>query len=293
MKPLLCIYHGNCFDGFTSAWCVGQALGPMVEFYEGRYGDPPPDVAGRDVAIVDFAYKRPVLDDMARRARSIVVLDHHKTAAEDLAGLPAPAESWERHIAWRAQDAFEHTGINLYALFDMERSGAGITWNYFHPGKPRPAFVNHVEDRDLWRFALPGTREIHAAMSAYPFSFAAWDEIAATPPEALRRGGEGILRKHDRDVEVLVEMTRRRMTIGGFDVPVANIAVMWVSDACNLMAQGERFAAAYYDGPGGRYFSLRSREGGFDVSAIARQYGGGGHQHAAGFKMPRGWEGEA
>ncbi len=32
-------------------------------------------------------------------------------------------------------------------------------------------------------------------------------------------------------------------------------------------------------------FSLRSEEGGQDVSEIAAMFGGGGHKHAAGFKL--------
>ncbi|HEY9460031.1 MAG TPA: phosphoesterase, partial [Paralcaligenes sp.] len=84
MRPI-CIYHGKCADGFTAAWAVKCALGD-IEFYPGVYQEPPPEVTGRDVIIVDFSYKRPVLVEMAAVARSILVLDHHKTAAEDLAG---------------------------------------------------------------------------------------------------------------------------------------------------------------------------------------------------------------
>ena len=38
---------------------------------------------------------------------------------------------------------------------------------------------------------------------------------------------------------------------------------------------------------------LRSTDDGLDVSEIAKQYGGGGHRNAAGFRMDSGWEGEA
>src|SRR5688500_6169509 len=90
MRPL-CIAHGSsCIDGLAAAWVVHRALGDDVEFVYASYGQDPPDVAGRDVVIVDFSYKRPVLEAMAARARSVLVLDHHKSAAEDLAGLPEP-----------------------------------------------------------------------------------------------------------------------------------------------------------------------------------------------------------
>lgn len=37
--PPLCIYHGNCQDGFAAAWCVRRAFGPQVEFVAGVYQD--------------------------------------------------------------------------------------------------------------------------------------------------------------------------------------------------------------------------------------------------------------
>ena len=56
----LCIYHHNCADGFTAAWVVKKAFG-NVDFHPGKYNEPPPDVTGRDVIIVDFSYKYDVL----------------------------------------------------------------------------------------------------------------------------------------------------------------------------------------------------------------------------------------
>jgi nanoRNase/pAp phosphatase (c-di-AMP/oligoRNAs hydrolase) len=35
-----------------------------------------------------------------------------------------------------------------------------------------------------------------------------------------------------------------------------------------------------------KVYSLRSKEGGEDVSIIAAKFGGGGHKHAAGFSVP-------
>lgn len=291
MNPL-CIYHGGCFDGFTAAWAVRQAL-PAADFHAGIYQDPPPDVAGKDVIIVDFSYKRPVLEAMALAARTILVLDHHKTAAEDLAGLRQPDRTWSGHLIGCEADTNMGGPPQLYALFDMERSGAGMAWDYFHPGKVRPALIDHVEDRDLWRFKLAYTREIHAAMSSYPFEFEAWDDMMATGILELHQQGRAVLRKHWRDIETLIPLLKRRMVIGGHDVPVANIPIMFTSDTGHTMAKGEKFAACYWDTPEGRVFSLRSTDDGLDVSEIAKGYGGGGHRNAAGFRMPRSWEGDA
>jgi uncharacterized protein len=280
-----CIYHGNCADGFGAAWVVRRFFNGEVDFHAGVYQTEPPDVTGRDVIMVDFSYKRPVLKKMADAAKSILIIDHHKTAAEDLAGL-TPAVAWP--LDW-AQ------GERICAAFDMDRSGAGMTWDFFFPGKPRPALINHIEDRDLWRFKINGTREIQAAVFSYPYDFQIWDELLfGVDAEGLRREGEAIERKHFKDIAELVKVMRRSMVIGGIEVPVANLPYTLTSDAGHQMAveHPSKIGVCYWDTPEGRIFSLRSTNDGPDVSAIAKQYGGSGHAHAAGFKITIGWEGE-
>jgi hypothetical protein len=59
-----------------------------VEFHAAGYDDPPPPITDRDIVIVDFSYKRLVFDEIAREARTVLVLHHHyKTAAEELRGF--------------------------------------------------------------------------------------------------------------------------------------------------------------------------------------------------------------
>lgn len=286
MADPLCIYHGNCADGFTAAWAVRRALGDRVEFHPGVYQQDPPDVAGRDVIMVDFSYKRPVLEAMIARAHTLLVLDHHKSALEDLHDLPPAPESWAEWEEGAVGAARDEGPAIAAALFNMERSGAGIAWDFFHDA-PRPALLDHVEDRDLWRFALPHTREIQAALFSYPYDFRVWDEQMARDVAELAAEGAAIERKHHKDIAELVAVCRRRMVIGGHDVPVASLPYTLTSDAGHLMAQGEPFAACYWDTSEARIFSLRSTDDGEDVSAIAVQYGGGGHRNAAGFKVPR------
>lgn len=258
----ICIYHGNCADGFGAAWAVRRALGD-IEFVPGVYQTAPPDVEGRDVLLVDFSYKRPVLLEMASAAKSIVILDHHKTAAEDLVGLPA----------------------NVRSIFDMEQSGAMLAWRHFFKDEPPPDLIRHIEDRDLWRFVLPFTREIQANVFSHPYDFVVWDELMRTPVETLVAEGRAIERKHFKDIKELLGVTQRTMKIGGATVPVASLPYTMSSDAGHIMAEGQPFAACYWDTPDGRVFSLRSNDAGLDVSAIAKQYGGGGHRNAAGFKV--------
>jgi len=304
MKPLV-VYHANCADGFTAAWAVRQAMD--ADFYPGVHNEPPPDATGRDVILVDFSYPPAVMHELQRSARSMLVLDHHKSAAAELVDWSkAPLDSpgpvvwrmdgpdWDGCRNWehvrRAQEAgfcSDRGFCMIYALFDMNRSGAGIAWDFFHPGVPRPKLVDHVEDRDLWRFALPGTREIQAAVFSYPYEFDVWDLLASTPVETLRAQGVAIERKHQKDVAELVQVAKRHMVIGHYSVPVASLPYTLASDAGHLMAKGQPFAACYYDKDGGRVFSLRSTDQGVDVSEVAKLYGGGGHARAAGFTVPR------
>lgn len=290
MNRPLCIYHGNCADGFGAAWVVREALGGKVDFHPGVYGDAPPDIADRHVIMVDFSYKRLVIYGMAKVARSILILDHHKTAAEDLTGFREPAPFGE----WKDQTLpiVEGSKEPIAAIFDMKRSGVGITWDFFYLGTPRPKLINHIEDRDLWLFKLEGTREIQASVFSYPYDFGVWDHLMAIDSDDLRIEGRAIERKHHKDIAELVGVTKRTMIIGGYAVPVANLPYTLTSDAGHLMAKGERFAACYWDTPKGRVFSLRSTDEGLDVSSISKSYGGGGHRNASGFTMPIGWEGD-
>lgn len=304
VSPIV-IYHANCADGFTAAWAIRKRFGDQAEYVAAVHQTLPPDVSARDVILVDFCYKPDVLRAMSLKARSILVLDHHKSAADEVPGEPrtgpefltcarmdspnwtAP-RTWEWFQSCVLQDKYE--GIShaiVYALFDMDRSGAGIAWDFFHPGLARPALVDHVEDRDLWRFVFPGTREIQAAVFSYPYDFDVWDALAKAPLGVLRTQGEAIERKHHKDVAELVEVCKRRMIIAGHDVPVASLPYTLTSDAGHLMAQGEPFAACYWDTEDARCFSLRAGDDGLDVSIIAAQFGGGGHAKAAGFRVPR------
>jgi oligoribonuclease NrnB/cAMP/cGMP phosphodiesterase (DHH superfamily) len=282
LPQYLCIYHGNCADGFGAAWVVRKALGSDIDFHAAKHGQAAPDVTGKRVIIVDFSFDLETLTAMAEVAESVLVLDHHKTAQADLQEVPAAGPSHE------AQQS-THEG-RLHALFDMNRSGAGLAWDFFFPNQPRPALINHIEDRDLWRFKLAGTREVLANLFSYPQDFEIWDGLFAAEVSSLLTDGAAIERQRQKTVTDLLRSTRRRMVIGGHDVPVANIPGMFASDAGNLMTAGEPFAACYSDGPEGRSFSLRSTDEGLDVSVIASQYGGGGHRNASGFRVPFGHE---
>jgi oligoribonuclease NrnB/cAMP/cGMP phosphodiesterase (DHH superfamily) len=271
----LCIYHGNCLDGFAAAWAVRHALGEEVEFHKGIHQQTPPDVSDRDVFLVDFSYKKDVLISMLKTAASITILDHHITAVQDLLELMDSGE--------------------LKGLFNMNKSGAMLAWEWFHPEQQAPELIAFIQDRDLWKFELEGSREINAALSSYPFDFSVWDTLMASGDAEiadLKNIGAAIERKLQKDIEELLASGVRRMVIAGYDVPVLNAPSAYVSDAGHIMSINEPFAACYWDHAAGRSFSLRSSETGVDVAEVAKKFGGGGHAKAAGFTVKIGWEGE-
>jgi uncharacterized protein len=261
MKPAICIYHDNCPDGITAMWVVKKAI-PDVEPYAGRY-DETPDLErlrGRDVYLVDFSYKRAALEQIIDVAKSVTILDHHKTAQADL------------------------DGINCACVFDMTRSGALIAWSEFFPGSPPPPLVLHVSDRDLWQFKLPGTREIHAACGLLPLTLEARDELMKTDPAHLIERGRVVLQYHDELVRQATKYRPRRF-IGGHNVPFVICPIpALISDVGHALCIGEPFACVATERDDGSFLvSLRSSDDGIDVSQIAVSYGGGGHKHAAGF----------
>jgi len=224
-------------------------------------------VAGRDVWVVDFSFPRDVTERLAGEARSFHLLDHHRSAAAELGDLP-------------------------YCTFDMERSGAALAWDTLHPAEPRPWFVDYVQDRDLWRWALPRSRAVNAALVTQPHQLAAWDALLDRSPEDLAARGEPIVEHEERLVQRILRHART-LIVDGHPVPAVNSPIfpseLGHALALQGRAQGAPFSVVYNDlADGSRAYSLRSLEGGADVSEVARRFGGGGHPRAAGFRLPPG-----
>lgn len=266
--PIICLYHYPCQDGFTAAWAAWQ-VHPDWDFVPVKHGDPPPDVTGKFVYMLDFSYKRPIILEMAKQATFIRILDHHASAEKDLVDLPP----------------------NVWVQFDMSKSGARLSWDYFHGGlvKDRPMLIDYVEDRDLWKFRFPETKAVSSWLFSKDYDFDNWNyyaQILDDPDNIIpvKNMGEAILDKHNKDVVELLQ-NKYMIEIGGHSVWTANLPYTFASDAAGILAKNTPFGSTYfYDGEG-FVFSLRSDSKGIDVSEVAGLYGGGGHKHAAGFKI--------
>jgi oligoribonuclease NrnB/cAMP/cGMP phosphodiesterase (DHH superfamily) len=266
-NPLI-IYHSPCADGFTAAWIAWKEFGDDAEYVAATYNDQPeiPDVDDRIVYILDFSYPAPIMRRIAERAEKVIVLDHHKSAEESLGPLL-------------------EEGV-IEGEFDMDRSGAGMTWDWFNLGEPRPMLVDYVEDRDLWRYRFPNTKEVNLAMFSYPYDFETWDNLCVGE---LINDGRAIARKHQKDVDELKEQAMRLTIAGYHNILTVNANYFYGSDLAGQLADGEPFAAYFWMNKDEQLvFGLRSVEGqeqAVDVANIAKEFGGGGHKHASGFRV--------
>lgn len=297
-ETILCIYHGNCLDGFGAAWAMRHHMPKAkIEFHAAIYNKTPiPDVRGRIVYMLDFSYPREVIHRMLVEAKQFLLLDHHASAMMNLRGLDDGANI-KRDFS-RTNRAHISDGGRI--CFDIDRSGAGMSWDYFSNGAKRPPLIDYIEDRDLWKKTLPGCEEVNAALFSFPYDFAVWDNLMTLDPDRLRQEGVGIMRKQMKDTRELLAENTREMTIAGYRVPVTNLPYTMASEACHMLLKqypDAPFAAAYMDQAHGRVFNLRSEDHRVDVSEIAQRMfymgkTGGGHRNAAGFTMQIGWEGD-
>lgn len=316
MNPLV-IYHKNCNDGFAAAWCfwnVRTEWEMEFDFYGGIYGKDPFEedliFKNRVIYMVDFSYPKEIVEKMLEQCCLIYLIDHHKTAIEALAGI-------------------EHG--HFIRFVDVNKSGAMLAWDFIHnwqgaceifsesdPAyKKPPLLLNHIQDRDLWRFKLAGTKEIHQALGTVEQKFEVWDEILnpdnvggqLATISTMKQIGEALLKQQEIQMASLRENVRWIVLFESlFDdvtsgkpwyIPAVNCPGWLASDFGNWMCENIQgfesapnrpkvgISATYYDVAGGRKFSLRSI-GDIDVSIIAKNYGGGGHKNAAGFFVKRG-----
>lgn len=263
----LVLFHKNCFDGFGAAWVARQYLDDDTRFIEMSYGEEVPSVDGVDTLyVLDFSFPREVMESLYSKVGNMVVLDHHKTALANCQGLP-------------------------FCTFDMNRSGAGLTWDYFHPVERRPRLIDYIEDRDLWRFNLVNSREVHAWLSSFPKDFSQWDELHRALESRFSDmvdQGRAILRYHDQKVEEMCRETQLKcLPRMESAVPTVNCPYSFGSDVGARLLELNPHAeyAAYYftRADGEQQWGLRSEDSRVDVSEVAKQHGGGGHRNAAGF----------
>lgn len=276
----LVIYHKNCADGMAAAWAAYTYFGDTAEYLAMNYNDPtiklendsltfPVPLSGRRVFILDFSFKPDIHAAIVAEAAEVVWLDHHKTAFKDH-GLD-PAEAYE-----------QRTGRDVCVL-DPRMSGCLIAWNFFHPESAPPFALRLIDDRDRWVWQYGAdTRNFATALRSKPLSLDRTEQAVNNVDKLIEHGVAmntlfdqqlaGITAKPARlELRALRMVTRVGLA--------ANCTPQFASEAGSKLAEKSgTFGATWCAGDNGKiFFSLRSI-GDYDVSGIAKCYGGGGHK---------------
>ena len=296
MKPLV-IYHDSCADGFGAAFAAWLKLSDEAEYFPCQYGEhansfDTQQCYDRDVYILDFSFPKMIMDSIMALAKRVLWLDHH-ASSRVMWGVQPGQRVW-------AETEGRHVKLH------MDKSGAMLAWEYFHPGTEVPLFIRYIDDYDRWQFKIEGTKAFNKALWSYaPWSFEQWqyewdstwgyssaDSLEGMPN--FIREGEAILRAHNQNVQSVVKGGARKcklciegeVCIEDFNGLAANCPPHLTSDVGHELAnQSGTFGLLWFIDKDNRCkCSLRSN-GEYDVSTIAKVFGGGGHRNAAGFTV--------
>jgi oligoribonuclease NrnB/cAMP/cGMP phosphodiesterase (DHH superfamily) len=276
MLPYI-IYHSPCSDGFASAFAAFRKFSYYAKYIPMNYNQSLPSLDdGAAIYMVDFSLKRSVLLDLAKNHK-IVIIDHHASAQENLIDI-------------------EKESPNIECHFDMNHSGAVLSWNYFNSTQEMPKLFSYVEDRDLWSWKLPKSAEINDAINSYPMTFDQWFELVHMPMEYLEQEGTAIRRMTQHYVQALI-VSPRVISINyilatptyhsaRYIVPAVNCPYFLASEVGHALIMKyphAPFSATYRDETDGtQNWSFRSEDTRQNVKEIAVALGGGGHRNASG-----------
>lgn len=297
MKTVV-FYHSHCFDGTMAAAAALEAIregrldcdekeglipiGYNQADSDGFFGDDSPflkafNQGAEQYIFVDFCPKPSVVRQLLGQGLLVVILDHHKSARDDAKQL----------------EGF-YSALDL--KFDMTKSGARMAWEYFRKGGPRhgsvPELALHVEDRDLWTWVMPSTREVIAWLSATcntndPRSYLDAVTNFRNNPDRAKDIGEYLCTEMDTQIKKMAS-TYRRLEIQGFGSGIVVNASCYQSEVCQYLYDRHEvpFVIAYHSTRGGDVaLSLRSKKDAphsIDVTQLAKMFEGGGHANASG-----------
>ena len=296
-KPLV-IYHKNCNDGFGAATAAYLALGDDAEYLPVQYNDPLHKggilqyVPYREVYILDFSFPRDVMESIISLATRVTWLDHHKTAFE----------VWCNRAPDMLFTKFKSPIVDAddpEIILDDLKSGALLAYEYFsrlYNVDTMPTFALVLDDYDRWQFRMPITKFVNAALRSQPLILSEWAKYYTNPEfiPQLATEGEAIERYRMQQVESIAAKATKHTFPGVESLglkPVHGLAVncnaAFTSDVGHVLAKRcGTYALCWSLQNNGQVASVSLRsEGNYDVSELAKRYGGGGHKNAAGFEL--------
>lgn len=186
-------HHANCADGFAAACIAYRALlsrgipADQITVTEVNYGDQRviPEVGDYFVddhlIYLDFTPPKDQLDTLVNDVSNfdgtvkLTIIDHHEKAA--------PLHGYTFNDGTRLWEQTQPPTFE--SVFNLSKSGAGLTWSYFYPDAAQPYGITLIEHRDLGHaFQQPDhphtsdALNLHAFLFRYtPRTFDAWEHV--------------------------------------------------------------------------------------------------------------------
>jgi len=286
------VYHYPCSDGVGALWCANhyKDINEKIPCKAGYKPNLKPD--NKTIIFVDLCPSFDILLELAKSAKSILILDHHKSALD----------SYNKNI--------NNIPENVIYILDMSRSGCQITWDYFFPNcstnctTNRPWFIDYIADRDLWTWKLPDSKAINAELFDGDYidnnNLDKMTELITLSTESINefvKQGNLILRMQKKELDQssrhAVEAT---MQVNGivYNVWLGTCSGSLRSDLGNILANKPLgsgnlpdFSATWvYEVKSNEWWiSLRGNDTSPDLSVICGYFGGGGHRMASGMTI--------
>lgn len=268
MSAVCLIYHFPCPDGVYAAHLALQVY-PNALLFPATWGKalpqlPPPEEVAH-VFLLDWCGPAGFLADVAARYAKVTLIDHHKTAIEES----------ERVLA---KD-------NFTPVIDVNRCGAQIACDYFF--RLHTPILDYIADHDLFRHALPDSKQFAAGCRAVKFGEADPRTLNNFSLEHILNAGSDQLVLEERWMEEALS-TLCFILIGEHKYATC------ITDHFEITSElGNRLAAEHTwaciarpNGAGAISLSLRSIGAENDTTVDAKLLGGGGHCNASGCRLP-------
>ena len=271
----LIVAHKDCMDGLCGAAIISDLLSSKPhEVIFAAYGDDTYNIINHSashIIFVDFSFNREDTLLCAAKFDSVTILDHHKTAEANLSGITDEAS-------------------NIELIFDMNKSGAMLAYDYAKPRDFPKQVVEYIQDRDLWTWKLLNSKEFNEGLRhlVKPNDIVNFNSIIYAHEDELEpiiSVGTTLLQSTDKYVNSKLQNTQI-INLNGQAFVVCNTTTA-MSELGNALCKEHNLPSATYQisSTGQVWWSLRSLDTLPDISSVAKVYGGGGHRNAAGFEI--------
>lgn len=262
-QKIVVIYHGNCPDGFGGAWSAWKKFGARAAYLpaKDRLALPCP-LKNKEIYLIDYTYEPNIIKKLVKDNIRVTAIDHHVSQEASI----------------KLTDRYS---------YDIKHSGAVLAWKYLHPSKKVPMFLRCVEDRDIWKWNVPHSKELLMLIDLAPLDFKVWSRLAKDLEDPRSRAtyvkkGTLLLLYYRSMWEKLLPYAEL-VKFDGKKIFALNCPHYFADDLGHILAaKTNSFSLLWREAYGTIRVSLRST-GKADVAKIAKKYGGGGHKRASGF----------